>query len=185
MRSFESCLNTHCAPLRAEGREVHRDALAGADQPGEAAARLEQLADLQLEGAHAQALRVVRLRAGVHRPQRLAVVVMAREQRHRRLLGARVLAQRAQQPPAVEARHVEVGDDDLEGTLEQLLHRVDAVAGGVDRVPLLGEVGGEHLAERRVVVDEEHRGAGRIGRRLDGRSRGGAGDGRSRHRGVV
>ena len=57
--------------------------------------------------------------------------------------------------PAVDAGQPQVGDQDVERELVEPLERLFARAGLLDPESVLGEPFGNHLAERRFVVDEQ------------------------------
>ena len=56
---------------------------------------------------------------------------------------------------AVEARHLQVGEDDVGRELLELAERLEAVGGGLDRVALVAQELGERRTRVGLVVDDE------------------------------
>jgi hypothetical protein len=112
--------------------------------------------------------------AGVQPRQRRLLAGAGRQQQHRRVVGAGVGPERAQQAATVATRHGRLGEDERRRIGERGFERGLAVGSQRDTVARGGEQVVQMLAHRRIVLDEEDplglRAAAR--ERVQGRRRG-------------
>ena len=105
------------------------------------------------ELGHAERLRDVIVRAGVEKPNLFALLLPDRQDQDR---NARGLPNVFHQGQAIRRRHAQVRDHEVEGVAIENPGCLLAFGGGFDTVPGPLECVPDHLADPRLVVDQQH-----------------------------